>query len=78
MSLFELPFDKKRKFVLTQSQDEFEYRPNLPKRLLKVLFFDLLSIACRLCHPHQTYSLPNPCRCLLAIGGAFLRQAPLR
>ena len=43
MSLFDLT-SKKRKFVLSQSQDEFEYRPNLPKRLLKVLFFDLLAI----------------------------------
>ena len=44
MAFFDFPFDKKRKFVPSQSQDEFEYRPNLPKRLLKVLFFDLLAI----------------------------------
>ncbi len=44
MTLFDLPLDKKRKFALSQSQVEFEYRPNLPKRLLKVLFFDLLAI----------------------------------
>ncbi len=44
MSLFDLPFDKKRKFVLSQSKDEFQYRPNLPKRLLKALLLDLLAI----------------------------------
>jgi len=43
MPLSNLPFDKK-KFVLPQTQDEFEYRPSRPKRLLKVLLLDLLAI----------------------------------
>jgi ABC-type nitrate/sulfonate/bicarbonate transport system permease component len=43
MALFDLTSNK-RKLILPQFQDEFEYRPNLSRRFLKVLAFDLLAV----------------------------------